>query len=319
MRVGLAWLDPADPTDRAVERGLGGALRARGHSVTAAGPGRAPARADAWHLNLFGRDPRPFIARAERRRWRVVTTLHLVLEDYLRFAGGLGTLRRLARLGPLTLVCRAQKREFARLAPSLARGALVVYPYGPSLPEVPAAPARTVPSVLCAARLAPYKGVDVLLMAFARLADSGIEARLRLAGRDKSNGALAAFARRLGLADRVDFLGELSPRALAREVSAAAAFALPSRRDNLPIALLEAMSRGKAVVSTRTGGIPELVEDGRSGLLVPPGDAERMAGALRSLLTRPGLARRLGRAAEARARLFSWDAAAAAFEPLYHA
>ncbi|MBI2362172.1 MAG: hypothetical protein HYV15_02160, partial [Elusimicrobia bacterium] len=64
MRVGLAWLDPADPTDRAVERGLGGALRARGHSVTAAGPGRAPARADAWHLQLFGRDAGPFIARA---------------------------------------------------------------------------------------------------------------------------------------------------------------------------------------------------------------------------------------------------------------
>ena len=318
MRVGLAWLDPADPTDRAVERGFGAALRARGHSVLPAGPGRPPRTCDAWHLHLFGRDAGPFLRAAERGRWKVVTTLHLVLEDYLRFAGGLPALRRLARLGPLTLVCRAQRSELARHDALLARRARVIHPYGPSLPPAHGAGPR-VPTFLCTARLAPYKGVDVLLMAFARLLDAGAEARLRIAGRDKSRGGLQAFARRLGLGSRVSFLGELSPRRLARELSRASAFVLPSRRDNLPIALIDAMALGLPVVSTRAGGIPELVEHGRSGLLVPPGDPRRLEAALRSLLARPGLARRLGRGAARRARRFSWDAAAAAFEPLYHA
>lgn len=321
MRLGLAWLDPADPTDAAIARHYARALRRRGHSVQLAGPknplGPARARIDAWHLHLFGRDPEPFLRAAEHGRWPVVTTLHLVLADYLGFAGGRRTLERLARLGPLAAVCKSQHREAIRLVPRLSKALRVVYSCGPSLPVGPPVARSAVPSLLCAARLAPYKGIDVLLMAFARLLGEGTPARLVLAGRDQTRGALAAFAGRLGLADSVTFTGQLRPAALARRLSAAEAFVLPSRRENLPIALLDAMAAGKAVVATRTGGIPELVRHGVDGLLVPPGDAAALAGALRRVLTDAALRRRLGAAARRRATRFTWDAAAAAYEPLY--
>ena len=85
-------------------------------------------------------------------------------------------------------------------------------------------------------------------------------------------------------------------------------FAFPSHQEALPFALLEAMAAGCPIVATRVGGIPEAVEDEVSGLLVPPKEPGRLAGALRRILSDPGLARRLGDAARARAeREFSAD------------
>lgn len=308
MKVGLAGFDLADPTDAAVARNLSAALRRRGHRVVVSGRGRPTVAADAWHLHQFGRDARGFIAAAERRRWRMATTLHLVLPDYLPFAGGPGTLSRLARLGPLAAVCAAQRRTALTLVPGLRLR--VVRSYGPSLALSPKSrgDGRT---VLCAARLAPYKGGDVLLMAFARVLERVPGARLVLAGRDKTSGGLAAFARRLGLDGRVEFAGELSPAALGRRLARADVFVLPSRRENFPIALLEAMAAGKPCVAARTGGIPELT--GRDGaLLVAPGDPADLARALERVLTDGALRRRLSAAARRRAARFTWDRAAAA-------
>ncbi|MBI3298075.1 MAG: glycosyltransferase family 4 protein [Elusimicrobia bacterium] len=310
MRIGLAGFDPADATDLAVAAHYARALRRRGHRVVARG-------AEVWHLHLFGRDPGPFLRKAERGRWPVVTTLHLVLADYLRFAGGRRTLERLARLGPLAAVCAAQRREALRLVPALAGRLRAVYSCGPSLPRARGRAAA--PIILCSARLAPYKGIDLLLMAFARLRETRPEARLVLAGRDQSRGSLAGFAGRLGLAPHVEFAGQLSPSALSRRLAEARVFVLPSRRENFPIALLEAMSAGKAVVATRAGGVSELVRHGVDGLLVPSGDPGALTRAMRRLWDDPALRRRLGASARRRARRFSWDAAAAAYEPLYAA
>lgn len=319
MRVGLAGFDLSDPTDRAVARHLGAALRRRGLRTAVFGPGRPSPRADVdvWHLHLFGRDVRPLVSALEGRRARVATTLHLVLSDYLRFAGGRSTLARLARLGPVACVSRSQRREAVRLVPALEGRLRLIRAYGPSLP-----PRRTgrssapVPVVLCAARLAPYKGIDVLLMAFARLLDDGVSARLVLAGRDKTDGALAAFSRRLGLGGSVRFVGELTPARLAGALKDADVFVLPSRRENFPIALLEAMAAGKPSVASRAGGIPELT--GRDGaLLVAPGDPAALARALGRLLSDPALRRRLGASARGRAAPFTWDRAAAESEALY--
>lgn len=305
MKVGLAGFDLADPTDRAVAKNLSAALRRRGHRVVVSGCGRPKAAADVWHLHQFGRDARGFIAAAERGRWRVATTLHLVLPDYLPFAGGAPTLRRLAKLGPVAAVCDAQRRVVL----GLGVRARVTRSYGPSLkpPSVSRGRGR---NILCAARLAPYKGGDVLLLAFAMVLERAPDARLVLAGRDKTSGGLAAFARRLGLAGRVEFVGELSPAALARRLAAADIFVLPSRRENFPIALLEAMAAGKPCVASRTGGVPELT--GRAGaLLVAPGDPAALARALGRVLSDGALRRRLCGAARRRASLFTWDRAAA--------
>jgi Glycosyl transferases group 1 len=118
-----------------------------------------------------------------------------------------------------------------------------------------------------------------------------------LGGKGPEREELEEMATRLGIADRVRFLGrrEDVPELLA----ACDVFALPSLYEGSSLAVLEAMAAGRPVVSSAIGGTDELIEDGRSGLLVAPGDAEALAAALRRLLADSGLRERLaGRARE---------------------
>jgi glycosyltransferase involved in cell wall biosynthesis len=139
------------------------------------------------------------------------------------------------------------------------------------------------PLVLTAARLDEQKGHNVLL----RAATEVPEAVFALAGEGPERGRLEAEARELGVAERVRFLGRRAdvPALLA----ACDVFALPSLFEGSSLALLEAMAARRAVVSTAIGGTDELIEDGVSGLLVPPGDPAALGGALRRLLAEPGL------------------------------
>jgi glycosyltransferase involved in cell wall biosynthesis len=153
----------------------------------------------------------------------------------------------------------------------------------------------TRPLVLTPARLDAQKGHRVLLEAAAEVPD----ACFLLAGDGPEREGLEALARELGLEGRVRFLGrrEDVPQLLA----AADVFALPSLYEGSSLAVLEAMAAGIPVVSSAIGGTDELIEDGRSGLLVPPGEAEALAAALRRLLGDPELGRQL--AARARERV----------------
>lgn len=137
---------------------------------------------------------------------------------------------------------------------------------------------ETRPLVLTPARLNAQKGHDALLEAIAEVPD----ALFLLAGDGPERGRLEALATELGVADRVRFLGrrEDVPQLLA----ACDVFALPSLYEGSSLAVLEAMAAGIAIVSSAIGGTEELIEDGRSGLLVPPGDAPALAAALRRLL-----------------------------------
>ena len=151
--------------------------------------------------------------------------------------------------------------------------------------------------VLAVGALRAKKGHDVLIEAAALLAREGREVRLRIVGAGPEEPRLRALAesRRVDVA----FLGAASPGTVGEELSRAAVFALACRvaangdLDGIPVALMEAMAAGVPVVSTRLSGIPELIEDGRSGLLAEPGDAASLAVALRRLLDEPELGRRL--------------------------
>ncbi len=150
--------------------------------------------------------------------------------------------------------------------------------------------------VFTAARLSPLKGLDVLLSAAALVP----EARFVVAGEGPERAALEARAEALGVAHRVHFLGARDdvPDLLA----ACDLFVLPSRVEGLPLSVLEAMAAAKAVVATRIGGTDEVVIDGETGILVPPGDAAALASAIGTFLADPARARRAGEAGRDRLR-----------------
>ncbi len=144
---------------------------------------------------------------------------------------------------------------------------------------------------LFAGRLSEEKGVHVLIDA-ARTVDAPLD----VCGDGALRDAVLAVP-------NVRVHGHLSPHALEQRLRRAAVVVVPSVWwENLPYAVIEAQALGRAVVASRTGGIPELIESGVDGLLVPPGDASALADAVRQLLSDPALARRLGDAASARVR-----------------
>jgi glycosyltransferase involved in cell wall biosynthesis len=149
-------------------------------------------------------------------------------------------------------------------------------------------------------RLHPAKGHHDLITALARLRDEGLAFACLVIGSGELKNELVQQAARTGLSDRIVFTGHRAdvPRLLA----ALDVFAMPSRWEGLPMALLEAMAMSKPVVATRVGGIPDVVRDEANGLLVAPGDPPALAAALRRLLTEPALRDELGQQALATVR-----------------
>ena len=152
-----------------------------------------------------------------------------------------------------------------------------------------------------------YKGFHFVVEAVARLVAQGVNARLHLAGDGPQRGYLVEQARRLGIADRVEFHGYLDHDRLISLYRDCDAFAMGSiemtnfgRQDVIPNVIAEAMAVGLPVVSTRMGGISELVEDGVSGIMVPQRDPGALCEALASIAGDPALAARLRGAALAR-------------------
>lgn len=161
-----------------------------------------------------------------------------------------------------------------------------------------------VPRVLFLSNMLPAKGPGVVLDALALVRQKGIALDATLAGPGASAELLAACAR-LG----VEHVGAVDERTKHQLYRTHDMFALPTLRDALPLVVLEAMQHGLPVVSTTVGALPELVENGATGYLVPPGDAAALADRLAQLATDTGLRHRLGAAARARyAARFTQDA-----------
>ncbi len=152
-----------------------------------------------------------------------------------------------------------------------------------------------------------YKGFHFIVDAVSRLVAQGVNARLHLAGDGPQRGYLEEQAKRLGVTDRIVFHGYLDHDRLVALYRDCDVYAMGSiemtnfgRQDVIPNVIAEAMAVGLPIVSTRMGGIPELVEDGVSGLLVPQRDAAAMADAIARIAGDPDLASRLRRAGLAR-------------------
>ncbi len=160
----------------------------------------------------------------------------------------------------------------------------------------PRPPLRDPPLVAFAGRLVPQKGADVLLHAFARVVTEMPGARLRLAGSGPEQGRLRCLVDELGVSSAVSMLGHLERPELEREFAATWVQAVPSRwAESFGLVAAEAMMRGTAVVASKTGGLPEFIQEGRTGLLLRPGDPDALAVALLALLRDRALAEEMGR------------------------
>ncbi|MBA2614563.1 MAG: glycosyltransferase family 4 protein [Actinobacteria bacterium] len=210
-----------------------------------------------------------------------------LLHGYLRIEAAL------ARLGAVVCPSRAMAAFLARHG--IPAGRIHVLPNAIDQRRADPGPARTPLVVGTAANLEYWKGLDTLLAALGR---AGRPMRLEVYGDGSSRAELERQARELGLDAR--FHGAVDD--VRDRLEDLDVFVLPSRAENFPISLLEALAAALPVVATRVGGIPEMVEDGRTGLLVEPDDSAALASALDRLATNEEERRRLGCAGAERAR-----------------
>lgn len=165
--------------------------------------------------------------------------------------------------------------------------------------EITPIPAR--PRLVSVGRLAEEKGHLLLIDAAARLRDRGLEFELILVGDGPLRGAIEGLIDRLDLNRRVRVTGYLGTDEVRRELEAARAMVLPSFAEGLPVVIMEAMALGRPVISTYVAGIPELVEPGKSGWLVPAGALDPLVDAMAEVLAaEPATLEAMGRAGAAR-------------------
>jgi L-malate glycosyltransferase len=198
----------------------------------------------------------------------------------------------------------------------VARAKVVHIANGLDLARYAPPPTREGHVVTTVANLRPGKGHEVLLDAAARVLARHPDVRFQLVGDGSRRAELEHQAAALGIASQVTFRGYCSD--VAGVLRESDVFAFPSFMEASPNAVLEAMAAGLPVVATHVGGIPEVVSDGRNGLLVPPGDADALAGGLLRVLEAPDRGRALGEAARQTASTqFSFERMVGQFEQLY--
>ena len=227
------------------------------------------------------------------------------------------TWRRLARRSEfIVTVAESNRRHIGELLGDRLRDRVRVLYNGVDLAAITPQPQRqraphAALRLLCVARLVPKKGLTDLLHAAALLRERGLPFRCSIVGDGPERESLEKLRDERGLSDCVQFEGAFGHERVIECLSESDAVILPCRvtedgdRDVLPTVLLEAMAAGIPCVSTSVGGIPEIVEPGETGLLVPERDPDALAHALYTLAADPPLARRMGAAGRRRAeRLF---------------
>jgi len=242
----------------------------------------------------------------EAPRWspfhHLITRYALARADHVTATGlrlARATLRYVPPGKPVTVVPYGV--DLARFQPSARNGAR---------------PAEVV--VGAVARLSPEKGLDTLLRAAARLIQGGASLRVVLAGEGPQRARLVRLAERLGIGERVEFRGEVPHEQVPAVLAELDLFVMPSRAEGFGVAALEAQAMELPVVASRVHGIPDVVEDGRTGLLVPPGDVERLAEAIGRLAGDAALRGTMGRAGRAFVEeRYRWEENAAQMERLY--
>jgi 1,4-alpha-glucan branching enzyme len=162
--------------------------------------------------------------------------------------------------------------------------------------------------IFIASRLVEKKGVKVAVQALATLSRRGKRVQLVIAGDGPQRAQLEQEAHELGIASHITFLGSVPHETVRRLMRESRFVVVPSYWEAFGMVCVEAMAEARAVVATRTGGIPEIVLDGTTGILVEPDDAESLANGIARLFDDPAGADEMGRRGRARVLAhFTWD------------
>jgi glycosyltransferase involved in cell wall biosynthesis len=176
--------------------------------------------------------------------------------------------------------------------------------------EIPEAPCKDGDYILSLGRLVRLKGLDTLIRAMQHS-----KCQLRICGEGPERRNLERLSQHLGLTDRIDFMGWISEEEKHRMLCECRMFVIPSVHEAYGMVAAEAMSYGKPVISSDTGGLPEVVGD--AGMLIPPQDEKALAEAINALDGDPEKRRSMGDAARERMKAFSWDEMARRTGDLY--
>lgn len=225
------------------------------------------------------------------------------------------------------------KRSFRWVKPSLDKATEIVVPSG-FLKAVFGRfdqPTRVIPNIIDLERFSPADdgeagrvsnkdftlvitrnlesiyGIDIAIRALARLRDSGVSARLLIAGSGPEKAELVQLAASLGVTGQVEFVGRLDREEVVALYRAADAMLNPSHVDNMPNSVLEALACGLPVISTNVGGVPYILTHEESGLLVPPADPEALATAVLRLGNDQSLRDRLRDNGLHQVRQYTWQ------------
>ena len=219
----------------------------------------------------------------------------------------------------ITFCSQAARTEMRRRVAGISSPMSVIYNGTEVSPTSPAALSFDSPNLVCLGRLVECKGFDLALRAFAQLVDSFPDATLTVGGDGPAREELEAQAIELGIAESVRFTGWIPPDQVPSLINEATVVLVPSRFEAFGLVAAEAALMSRPVVATRVGGLPEVVVDGQTGLLVEPEDAAAFATKIASLLSQPDEARRMGQAARRRAlSMFNWEDHINAYDTLYH-
>ncbi len=235
---------------------------------------------------------------------RMGTPMLLTLQNHLRAgdASEAGLVREmLASASWITTCSETLCAELRQTVPEVASKTSAILNAVEPPVNLPSLPSWDPPRLLCLGRLVPEKGFDVAVSAFARVHPRFPHARLTIAGDGPEREALEALAVKLGVRDRTEFLGMVSPSRVPDLLAAATVVLMPSRREGLPLVAVEAAFAARPVVATPVGGLPEVVVDGETGRLVAVDDPATLAEVVTELLHEPDRVADLGTRARHRA------------------
>lgn len=174
-------------------------------------------------------------------------------------------------------------------------------------PLLKPAPMSAHPNILLLGRMSPEKGFSYGIEAFSILKRRGSNAQLKVVGGGPERKLLESLVDERGLGDSVEFKGVVSEEEKFTLYNEAAVVIVPSIVESFGLVILEAMQMGRPVVASHAEGIPEVVEEGKTGLLVPYRNPEALADAIQTLLEDPSRANEMGRAGSVRAQLFTME------------